>query len=294
MQRQFVMTTRKSQIYREALTLSRYRMRDQSRKRPYRPNGIRPEVWERAAPSVFEWDGLSAPHSKYPRILRLYAYSRLAAHCDAQGFPITAEIAFSLETINACVAAQPLVSTSKANLRSWLMEGRQFVLRIPGEPSRTQNRRTPRQQWFTTKEDTEIAYLRDRQSNDRDRRDAEGLTIVGRAAGGFPTEIGLARGTDIFETESGASIVLRGPRAREVPLLGRFVTRALELALLAGEDYIVSPTCERSKNTVNDAVKRLTCDARITSYRLRASWIRELLEMNMAIPALMTHLPQVS
>jgi len=138
-QRQFVMTTRKSQIYREALTLSRYRMMDQSRKRPYRPNGIRPEVWERAAPSVFEWDGLSAPHSRYPRRLRLYAYSRLAAHCDAQGFPITAEIAFSLETINACVAAQPLVSTSKANLRSWLMEGRQFVLRIPGEPSRTQN-----------------------------------------------------------------------------------------------------------------------------------------------------------
>ena len=131
------MTTRKSQIYREALTLSRYRMMDPSRKRPYRPNGIRPEVWERAVRSVFEWDGLCAPHSRYPRRLRLYAYSRLAAHCDAQGFPITAEIAFPLETINACVAAQPLVSTSKANLRSWLMEGRQFVLRIPGEPSRT-------------------------------------------------------------------------------------------------------------------------------------------------------------
>lgn len=110
------------------------------------------------------------------------------------------------------------------------------------------------------------------------RMRARALVCLGAGAGLVGQELRHLRGEDVIERSGGLVVVVSGPRARVVPVLGSLHQPLREAARFAGERYLVGGNAPTRKN-LSDALTAALCrDAalpRLEPGRLRATWLCE-------------------
>jgi hypothetical protein len=128
--------------------------------------------------------------------------------------------------------------------------------------------------------------LADAQPTVERRMRATGLACLGAGAGLIRGDLREARGTDVARRSGGVVVqVVRGQRARVVPVLARYHAPLLAAARLAGDGLVCGGADPGRKNLTSPLVAALDGGGglpRLDTSRLRATWLAdcgELLEL---------------
>ncbi len=102
------------------------------------------------------------------------------------------------------------------------------------------------------------------------------LICLGAGAGLIARELGHARGSDVAQRAGGVLVLIRGRRARSVPVLYRYQQPLLAGARFAGESLIVGGRQPGRRNITDELCRASSADSslpRLEPGRLRSSWL---------------------
>ena len=128
-----------------------------------------------------------------------------------------------------------------------------------------------------------------RQSTKTKRRAALALVALGAGAGLDGRWATRVRGNDVSASNDVVAVTVGAPRARSVPVLDRYEDLLLELAMQAGDGYIVGGTSTHRNRTnkLASAFERGHGRPRLSVPRLRSTWIVEHLRRGTRLPELL-------
>jgi integrase len=222
----------------------------------------------------------AAPQRRERAKALLYAAGRLAAFGESVGMELESETLLheaSVERfiLTGCAAVSPATRrTLRTNLRA-LVRAHEAA-----PPPAT----LPRERAKPPYSGAEVeGYLRlaAAQPTEARRMRATALLCLGAGAGLVGSELRHVRGGDVLRRSGGLVVCVSGPRARAVPVLGRFHEPLEEAAASAGEGYLVGGEAAERRN-LSDALSRaLSADPslpRLEAGRLRSTWLCECAE----------------
>jgi integrase len=118
--------------------------------------------------------------------------------------------------------------------------------------------------------------LADAQPTAERRMRAAGLICLGAGAGLIRGDLRGVRGTDVACRSGGVLVTVRGPRARAVPVLGRYHAPLLAAARFAGRGLVCGGTDPGRRNITSPLTAALDGGSglpRLDTSRLRATWL---------------------
>ncbi len=247
--------------------------------RRWRPRGL----GSRGQAFCREAVGAAAPESAARARALLHAASRLARFGESVGLAPAPETLLTEATIERFVltGCDPLSPASRRTLRSNL---RALARALAAHPSPAPTP-LPRERAKPPYSRAEIAaYLRlaEAQSTEARRMRATALICLGAGAGLVGAELRHLRGAEVIERSGGLVVAVSGPRARAVPVLGRFQRPLKAAAAFAASGYLVGGESPERRNLTDALCAALSADAalpRLEAGRLRCTWLCECAEL---------------
>ncbi|KAA0232270.1 MAG: hypothetical protein EDR02_18090 [Actinobacteria bacterium] len=220
----------------------------------------------------------AAPNSAGRARALLGAAAKLAAWAQTVGLEPSAEVLLSTAVIERFMAtgAAGLSGPTRRTLRSNLRHLQRAVLLAPSPA------RLPRERAKSPYCEAEMAAffaLADAQPTISRRLRAQALLCLGAGAGLVGADLRTTRGSDVIRRCGGLVVVVRGARARVVPVLTEHHTRLLESAAFAGQGYLIGGALPGRKNVTTPLVASLAGGAdlpRLDTGRLRCTWLATL------------------
>jgi integrase len=246
--------------------------------RPYKPsNGV--DDWNLIGSVVLEIVELSRPHVPYSPRRLIHAISHLARASLAQGWTLSADVMLRREVIDFTVSTQMpgLSSGSLASLRSILLRVAEAIgpeaTPVRLRPLEGSTPRAP----YVDSELGELAWWARTQSGLWRRSSAMSLLALGAGAGLSSAESLNVRRHDLRIDRLGTTVIVRGERSREVPLLDRWESMLNEACGHLRDDEWVFLPGERGHhwNLVTNFISRSSGEdrAKPQTQRLRSTWI---------------------
>jgi integrase len=244
----------------------------------WRPSSVSPEAASFARNVI----GQVAPAGRERAKNLLWAAGKLADYAMPLGLEAVPEVLLHPSTAERFTRCAPGLSpaarrTLRTNLR---FIGRRVVpqfypadLPLPRERSKRP---------YSPAEIGGFLALSDAQPTLERRMRAAGLLCLGAGAGLIRGDLRDARGSDVSCRSGGVIVQVRGPRARAVPVLGRYHARLLAAARFAGGSLICGGTAAGRRNLTNQLVRALDGGSglpRLDTSRLRATWLADCGEM---------------
>jgi len=220
------------------------------------------------------------------------AATRLVAWCwETAGLPLDRHIVFHRDTIARfiSVGCPELKPASRGNLRSMLLR----MSEILGQPAPRRLKALPPSDPSAPYSAEELVSLRSwasGQSTASRRANASVLLAIGAGAGLSAFEIGELRVADIQVDELGVLVNVTGSRARSVPVLREWEDALIDrVASMDPEKYAFRENHTTFyPNLVSNFVDRgHPTRVRLTTQRLRATWIVRHLVAGTPVVALM-------
>src|SRR5436190_7075041 len=209
----------------------------------------------------------------------LFAAARLAAFGERIGLPPRPELLLRDAVIErlAVASERTLSPATRRTLRTNL----RALERAAGTQPGPRPLALPRARAKRPYRAPEVAgYLRlaRAQPSAARRMQAQALVCLGAGAGIVAAELRQISGADVVARAGGLVVSVSGPRARAVPVLGRFREPLLEAAGFAGCRYLVGGAEPRRKNLTDELARALSSDPalpRLEPGRLRSTWLSE-------------------
>jgi len=209
----------------------------------------------------------------------LWPAGRLAAWAQGLGLELAAEVVLHPSVIERYVAVAMAESspaarrTARTNLR---FLSRRAAPRLAHPPVPETLPRTRAKAPYSPAEIEGFFALAGSQPTDYRRQRLVGLLCLGAGAGLERGELRAVTGRHILERSGGVVVVVDGPRARVVPVLGEYHERLLGAVSSAGEGFICggrSPTRRNVTTNLLDQLSGGTDLGRLDVGRLRATWL---------------------
>lgn len=207
----------------------------------------------------------------------VFAASRLAAFAQQTGLALERERVLCAPTVErfvleGCAGFSPAtVRTLRSNLRALVRALERYPQPVPvGLPR--ERAKAP----YSPPQIEGFLRLADAQSTLARRMRAAALVCLGAGAGVITGELRHVRGSDVVARAGGVLIMVKGPRARSVPVLARYQERLLEAASFAGSRLIIGGREPGRRNLTDALVAALSSDPglpRLEAGRLRSTWL---------------------
>jgi integrase len=113
------------------------------------------------------------------------------------------------------------------------------------------------------------------------RMRAQALIALGAGAGLMGADLRQVKGTDVVERCGGVLVVVRGRRARVVPVLARYHQRLVVSAAFAGPGWVIGGVDPDRRNVTTPLISSLAGGAdlgRLQTQRLRSTWLAAVAE----------------
>ncbi len=209
----------------------------------------------------------------------LYAASRLGGFACSLGLALDPGVLLQPAFVERFVASAkgfsaPTRRTLRTNLRS-LARALEAWPEPPPAPLPRERAKAP----YTPAEISGFLALADAQPTSARRQRATALICLGAGAGLARQDLRAVAGTDVVARSGGVLVLVRGPRARVVPVLARYQARLLAAAAWAGGGLLVSGGSPARHNLSTPLVASLAGGgglARLEVARLRATWLTEV------------------
>jgi integrase len=209
----------------------------------------------------------------------LFAAGRLAAFAESVGLElepsvVLAEAVIERFIIEGCGTVSP---ATRRTLRTNLRALARALERFP-EPVAVPLGRERAKPPYTDVEIAGFLRLADAQGTEARRMRGSALVCLGAGAGVIAGELRHVRGSDVLERCGGVIVTIAGARARSVPVLGRYRSRLLAAACLAGDRLIIGGRDPGRHNVTDRLVALLSSDSslpHLNAGRLRATWLCE-------------------
>ena len=207
----------------------------------------------------------------------VFAAGRLAAFAERRGLELSTAVVLSGPVIErfvleGCRDVSPATRrTLRTNLRAL---GRALETYPQPEPVPLGRERAKRP--YMRAEVDGYLRLADAQGTRARQLRASGLVCLGAGAGIVAGEVRHVRGVDVVRRPDGVLVIVRGPRARSVPVLERYHERLLEAAAFAGERYVIGGRDPHRRNVTDTLGAALSTDPslpRLQAGRLRSTWL---------------------
>ena len=257
----------------------------------YVPRDVPTPVWEeKLRPFVIPALQAAAPvglaaMERFARVLTL-----IAAWCVREGIPLDIEVVLDPDTVERFCSKGLKKTASRPSYRATLRRlGRELTTTAPWEPRpEPMPARLPAPPYS---EAELVALIGDaaRQSTPGRRRKARALIVLGVGAGLDGRWARKVRGTDVVRLGGGVGVKVSAPSPRVVPVLAAYEDEIVLLAEEAGDEYLVGGT-RTHKNRTNEIVARFEDGhnhPKLSSARLRSSWIVTHLTMGTRLPELL-------
>jgi integrase len=208
----------------------------------------------------------------------LWAAGKLADYAASLGLDLVPGVVFHPSVVERFARCAPGLSLVA---RRTLRTNQRFIARRVVPQLHPADVPLPRERAKMPYSPAEIAgflALADAQPTAERRRRAAGLVCLGAGAGLIRGDLRDARGTDVACRSGGVIVTVRGPRARTVPVLGRYHARLLAAAASAGTGLICGGADPGRRNITNPLVAALDGGGglpRLDTSRLRATWLRD-------------------
>ncbi|HUZ03207.1 MAG TPA: hypothetical protein VMU89_22915 [Thermomicrobiaceae bacterium] len=221
----------------------------------------------------------AAPGSAARAKALLFACSRLAVFAQQVGLGLECERVLCEATVErfvleGCARFSPAtVRTLRSNLRSLARALERYPAPAPvGLPR--ERAKAP----YSPFEIEGFLRLAGAQSTPARRLRAGALVCLGAGAGIITGELRHVRGVDVVARAGGVLVIVSGPRARPVPVLGRYQERLLAAAAFAGPGLIIGGRDPGRRNLTDTLTAALSTDPslpRLEAGRLRSTWLCE-------------------
>jgi hypothetical protein len=244
----------------------------------WRPSSVSPEA------AVFARDVITrtGPEGRERAKNLLWAAGKLADYAASLGLDLVPEAVLHpsvAERFTRCAPglSGPARRTLRTNLR---FIGRRVVPQLypAGLPLPRERAKEP----YSPAEIGGYLVLADAQPTAGRRMRAAGLICLGAGAGLIRGDLRDVRGTDVACRSGGVLVQVRGPRARAVPVLGRYQPPLLAAARCAGDGLICGGEDPGRRNITNPLITALdggTGLPRLDTSRLRATWLRDCAQL---------------
>ncbi len=223
----------------------------------------------------------AAPTSATRAKALLFGAMRLGAFGASIGLELVPEVLVRPSVIERCVLeATTLTAASRRTLRTNLRALARAVL-APGPSPSALSRERAKPPYSTAQLAAYFALARHQPTPAR-RAHVEGLLALGAGAGLVGADLRLVRGTDVQERSGGLVVVVKGARARIVPVLARYHDALRSSARFAGSDFVVGGRDPQRLNVTAPVVWRLAGGAdlpRLETSRLRSTWLVECAQL---------------
>jgi hypothetical protein len=245
--------------------------------RLWRPSSVSPQ----AAAFAREVITRAAPEGRERAKNLLWAAGKLADYAIPLGLEAVPEVLLhpsAAERFTRC--APGLTGVARRTLRTNLrFTGRRVVPQLyPADlPLPRERAKNP----YGAAEISGFLALADAQPTMERRMRAAGLVCLGAGAGLIRGDLRDARGTDVARRCGGVAVVVRGARARTVPVLDRYHARLLAAAAFAGTGLICGGADPGRRNLTNALITALDGGSglpRLDTSRLRATWLADCAE----------------
>jgi integrase len=218
----------------------------------------------------------TGPESPQRAKCLLWAAGKLAAYGLGLGLEPAAEVLLHPSTAERFTRCAPGLSpvarrTLRTNLR---FVGRRVVPHL--YPADAPLPRERAKQPYSPAEIAGYLALADAQPTAGRRMRAAGLICLGAGAGLIRGDLRDVRGTDVACRSGGIIVQVRGPRARAVPVLGRYHGPLLAAARHAGNGLVCGGTETGRRNLTYPLIAALGDQSglpRLDTSRLRATWL---------------------
>ena len=240
----------------------------------WRPSSASPQ------PAAFARDvaGRVAPGGRERAKNLLRAAARLADWAIPLGLDAVPEVLLHPSVTGRFTRSAPGIS---AVARRTLRTNLRFVARRVVPQLLPADMPLPRERSKAPYSAAEIAgylALADAQRPAARRMRAAGLVCLGAGAGLIRGDLRAVRGSDVIARSGGVIVVVRGPRARVVPVLARYQRPLLAAAAFAGPGLVTGGTGPHRRNITTPLVSALAGGSglpRLDTSRLRATWLRD-------------------
>jgi integrase len=224
----------------------------------------------------------TAPEGRDRAKSLLWAAGKLADYGIGLGLDAVPEVLLHPSTAERFTRCAPGLSpaarrTLRTNLR---FIGRRVVPQLyPADlPLPRERAKKP----YSPAEISGFLALADAQPTAERRMRTAGLICLGAGAGLIRGDLRDVRGTDVSCRSGGVLVLVRGPRARAVPVLSRYQDRLLAAAESAGSAPVCGGTETGRRNITTPLVRSLDGGAglpRLDTSRLRATWLADCGEL---------------
>jgi integrase len=207
----------------------------------------------------------------------LWAAGKLADYAASLGLDLEPETVLHPSVAERFTRCAPGLSgvarrTLRTNLR---FIGRRVVPQL--YPADMPLPRERSKQPYSAAEISGYLALADAQPTAERRMRAAGLICLGAGAGLIRGDLREVRGTDVACRSGGVIVIVRGARARTVPVLARYHARLLAAAGLAGTGLVCGGAGPGRRNITSPLVAALDGGGlpRLDTSRLRATWLAD-------------------
>jgi hypothetical protein len=238
----------------------------------WRPSSVSPQ----AAAFARQVVPLAVPAGRERAKNLLWAAGKLADYAASLGLDLVPEVVRHPSVAERFTRCAPGLSgvarrTLRTNLR---FIGRRVVPQLYPQdlPLPRERAKVP----YSPAEIDGYLALADAQPAAARRMRAAGLVCLGAGAGLIRCDLREVRGTDVACRSGGVVVVVRGSRARAVPVLARYHAPLLASARFAGDGLICGGDDPGRRNITNPLVTALdggTGLPRLDTSRLRATWL---------------------
>ena len=255
----------------------------------YRPMRIDPQTWLVVRPFVFACvDRLALDGGPgATRVVRVLA--RLAAWASGEGLPIDAEVVLDPDTVERFVAIGLSDDRSRATYRATLRRvGPLLTKTAPWEArSATVAHRKVALPYSTAEIDWLRADAVDQPSAGRVRA-ARALLALGAGAGLDGRWVARVAAHDVTSPDGAVLVRVGEPAARIVPVLASWEDEVLELALSAGNEFLVGgrSTARNRAGSLAASIVVAHGHPKFSASRLRSTWLVTHLAMGTRLPEL--------
>ena len=258
------------------------------------PSSFRPQladaaVWPKVRP-VVEAAIRQLNLSRSPSGIRtVRVVARLAEWAVEEGLPLDPEMLLDPDTVERFIEVGLPHDRSRATYRSVLRRvGPLLTERAPWEPRPASIARRQVAPPYTDREIEQLRRDAHRQPTAHRRRVARALLALGLGAGLDGRWVTRVAARDVEQRDGVVTVRVGEPSPRVVPVLAPWEEEVLELASIAGEEFLVGGN-SLSRNRASSLTERLVVPPghpRLSAARLRSTWLLWHLTVGTRLPEL--------
>ena len=204
----------------------------------------------------------------------LFAATKLGSFASSRGLELSAELLRPSMIERFVLSVDTLRPATTRTLRTNLRALARDVLSGPPSPVFLSRERA--KQPYSEAELAGYFALARVQSSELRRRRVEGLLCLGAGAGLIGTDLRSVKAADVVERSGGLVVVVRGPRARIVPVPSPYHEVLLACAHVAEDRYLVGGCDSTRENVTTPLITNFTKHSdleRLSCSRLRSTWL---------------------